>query len=223
MRPRPTKLKRRRFVHQIEQRVGGTSYFSLDSGRADGRVAAALGFGDFAVLYRLSAQASALVEAFDRSGIPYQVVGQEPLWSCAGVRVLLDALWLLESPRSLLHLEALLAAVVRVDTAAADAQLLAHSLLPTLPAALQQLAADTRRPSSGAAEPGWLLDRTGSNLGDPEPCGVHRSACSVPGAERTLSQQLAERALPFGGGAATFWQMALLESAGIGLTCVRIV
>src|SRR5690606_15003658 len=52
-------------VHRIEQMVGGTSYFSLDSGRVDERdeAAAPRTFDDFAVLYRLNAQARALEEA----------------------------------------------------------------------------------------------------------------------------------------------------------------
>jgi DNA helicase-2/ATP-dependent DNA helicase PcrA len=64
-------------VHQIEQLVGGTSYFSLDSGRVSGTAPPeSLAFADFAVLYRLSAQSRLLVEALERSGIPYQVARQ---------------------------------------------------------------------------------------------------------------------------------------------------
>ena len=48
-------------VHQIEQLVGGTSYFSLDSGRVDGDVPnAQRSFADFAVLYRTGAQSRLL-------------------------------------------------------------------------------------------------------------------------------------------------------------------
>jgi len=94
-------------VHQIEQMVGGTSYFSLDSGRASGEtLAAARSFADFAVLYRLSAQSRLLVEAFDRSGIPYQTVGQTPLTAHKAVREVLAWLWLLHNPRSQAHLKA---------------------------------------------------------------------------------------------------------------------
>ena len=63
-------------VHQIEQLVGGTSYFSLDSGRVESSGQARRDFGEIAVLYRLNAQSRLLVEAFERSGIPYQVAGQ---------------------------------------------------------------------------------------------------------------------------------------------------
>lgn len=91
-------------VHQIEQLVGGTSYFSLDSGRAAGDVpAAARSFADFAVLYRLGAQSKLLIEAFDRSGIPYQTVGQTPLHAYTEVRQVLAHLWLLYNPVSRLH------------------------------------------------------------------------------------------------------------------------
>ena len=94
-------------VHQIEQMVGGISHFSLDSGRVTGEApAAARSFADFAVLYRLSAQARLLVEAFDRSGIPYQTIGQAPLASHKAVREVLAHLWLLYNPRSPAHVGA---------------------------------------------------------------------------------------------------------------------
>ena len=86
--PAPTdKAEAEYVVHQIEQMVGGTSYFSLDSGRVDERTAAVTrDFGDFAVLYRLNAQAALLVEALERSGIPYQVVGQASPYAARPVR-----------------------------------------------------------------------------------------------------------------------------------------
>jgi superfamily I DNA/RNA helicase len=98
-------------VHQIEQMVGGTSYFSLDSGRATGDTqAVARSFADFAVLYRVAAQSHLLAEAFDRSGIPYQTAGQTPLYAHPAVREVLAYLWLLHSPGSRLHLTTILAA-----------------------------------------------------------------------------------------------------------------
>ncbi|MEZ4835131.1 MAG: UvrD-helicase domain-containing protein [Caldilineaceae bacterium] len=96
-------------VHQIEQMVGGTSYFSLDSGRVDDdTVPVERSFADFAVLYRFNAQARLLQEAFDRSGIPYQTVGQTPLYACAPVRAVLDLLWIAHNPQSRLHWERVL-------------------------------------------------------------------------------------------------------------------
>jgi DNA helicase-2/ATP-dependent DNA helicase PcrA len=60
-------------VHQIERMIGGSAFFSLDSGRVDGpEHGADLGFSDFAVLYRTEAQSEPLVEALARSGMPFQ-------------------------------------------------------------------------------------------------------------------------------------------------------
>ncbi len=115
-------------VHQIEQMMGGTSYFSLDSGRAEGRPPASRDFGDFVVLYRLSAQARPLIEAFERSGIPYQVVGQASFWAQEAPRQALAFLWLLENPRSTVHLEQMLAAA-----GVATPEALAHRLSALLP------------------------------------------------------------------------------------------
>ncbi len=117
-------------VHQIEQMVGGTSYFSVDSGRLDGDASAEPGgaeraFGDFAVLYRLGAQSRALIEAFDRSGIPYQCAGHAPLAADAAVRQVLAHLWLAVQPRSKVHLAAVLAAGKPAFPAAAQANVAA--------------------------------------------------------------------------------------------------
>jgi DNA helicase-2/ATP-dependent DNA helicase PcrA len=59
-------------VHTIERLIGGSTFFSLDSGRVAGHEGDALSFADFAVLYRTEAQAAALVEGLARSGIPFQ-------------------------------------------------------------------------------------------------------------------------------------------------------
>ena len=88
-------------VHRIEQMVGGTSMFSRDSGRvgdADAGDAEVRSFADFAVLHRLGSQRVALVEAFDRSGIPYQVVGQAGLAEHREVRGALALLRLPDHP-----------------------------------------------------------------------------------------------------------------------------
>ncbi len=60
-------------VHQIEKMLGGTSLFSKDSGRIDNDAVASYGFGDIAVLFRLSRQSLLLEQALDHSGIPYQI------------------------------------------------------------------------------------------------------------------------------------------------------
>ena len=65
-------------------------------------------FADFAVLYRLGAQSQPLSEALQRSGIPYQMVGQTPLAAYLEVEEVLAYLWLIYNPDSVFHLEQIL-------------------------------------------------------------------------------------------------------------------
>ncbi len=68
----PTDRAEAEFVVQtIEGLIGGHNFFSIDSGRSNG-AGETLSFGDIAVLHRTGSQSAALVEAFDRSGIPYK-------------------------------------------------------------------------------------------------------------------------------------------------------
>ncbi|MEE8524061.1 MAG: UvrD-helicase domain-containing protein [Thermoanaerobaculia bacterium] len=79
-------------VQSIEQLLGGTSYFSLDSGRVGDDGDDALSFDDFAVLYRTDAQSVAVIEALERAGIPFQKRSHSRLADCPEVRQLLEAL-----------------------------------------------------------------------------------------------------------------------------------
>lgn len=96
-------------VHEIERMVGGTSYFSIDSGRvSDQGNAAEYSFADFAVLYRTRSQSRLLVEAFARSGMPFQTVGEMSFWETPEIDKLLNYLRFLCSPEAGLYLEKIL-------------------------------------------------------------------------------------------------------------------
>jgi len=56
----------------IDRLLGGASFHSLDSGRADGHEHGKLGLSDIAVLYRADAQAGPLTQALTRAGLPFQ-------------------------------------------------------------------------------------------------------------------------------------------------------
>jgi DNA helicase II / ATP-dependent DNA helicase PcrA len=56
----------------IDRLLGGSSFHSLDSGRADGHAAHGLALADIAILYRTDAQASPLGQALTRAGLPFQ-------------------------------------------------------------------------------------------------------------------------------------------------------
>jgi DNA helicase-2/ATP-dependent DNA helicase PcrA len=77
-------------VITIEQALGGSSFFAIDSSRTGGREAA-LSFADFAVLYRTDAQAAVLCEALARSGIPFRRHSHAPLAQEPSVRAVLEA------------------------------------------------------------------------------------------------------------------------------------
>src|SRR5262249_20024227 len=79
-------------VKAIERMIGGHSFFSIDSGRANGSGERNVSFGDFAVLYRTDVQSAALCEAFDRSGIPYKRSSHAALTDDPAVRALLHEL-----------------------------------------------------------------------------------------------------------------------------------
>jgi len=63
-------------VHEIEARIGGTSHYNLLNAKQSGDFAdTSYSFADFAIIYRTNAQGAAIEEAFQASGIPYQVIG----------------------------------------------------------------------------------------------------------------------------------------------------
>ena len=92
-------------VHQIERMIGGTSYFSLDSGRVEDEDQKERSFSDFAVLYRFGALSHPLIEAFKRSGIPYQTAGDTSFYESKEIKEMLSYLWFIFNPESNLYRE----------------------------------------------------------------------------------------------------------------------
>jgi len=81
----------------IEDLVGGTGFHSIDTRRVkDANLSHALSYADFAVLYRTHLQSRVLSEAFDRSGVPYQVASRENLFMQPGLPELLSYLKVVE-------------------------------------------------------------------------------------------------------------------------------
>lgn len=79
-------------VHTMERMIGGWSFFSMDSGRSITGAGLELSFSDFAVLYRTDAQSGLLMEALQRSGIPFQKRTHDALMERPGVRAVVEAL-----------------------------------------------------------------------------------------------------------------------------------
>ncbi len=64
-------------VKEIEARIGGTSHYQMmHTKEMNDFSGESYSFSDFAVLFRTNAQAKAIEDAFETSGIPYQVVGR---------------------------------------------------------------------------------------------------------------------------------------------------
>ena len=83
-------------VHTIEELLGGTSYFSFDSGRVDElseRLQQDISFDDIAVLTRTRAQAGPLLEAFERAGMPVQSRSHQRLADHPEIRPLIHELY----------------------------------------------------------------------------------------------------------------------------------
>ena len=79
-------------VQSLEEILGGHSFFSIDSGRSAEVQGHDFSFSDFALLYRTDAQAAALTEALQRSGMPFQQRSHDPLLAHPGVAALVDTL-----------------------------------------------------------------------------------------------------------------------------------
>jgi DNA helicase II / ATP-dependent DNA helicase PcrA len=79
-------------VQSIDRLLGGASFLSLDSGRADGGADHGLSFADVAVLYRTDAQSGPLADALGRAGMPFQKRSHDRLLDRPAVRALVRGL-----------------------------------------------------------------------------------------------------------------------------------
>ena len=76
----------------IDRLLGGSSFHSLDSGRADGHGHGGIGLADIAVLYRTDAQAASLGQGLTRAGLPFQKRSHDLLDRRPGVAEILREL-----------------------------------------------------------------------------------------------------------------------------------
>lgn len=208
-------------VHQIEKMVGGTSYFSLDSGRVSDDDAGTRTFGDFAVLYRLNALSTMLQTAFDRSGIPYQTTGDVPLFARPEAQQLLDFLWFAYQPHSNLHLQSILDAKLDANTIAklmATAEKRGESLWQAMQhdLILANLTPSQRRTvQSGIADLRSLLKETQTRpvaelLDYVSQACFPESYFTGTEARKTIFKQMRSRAIPFGRNLEAFLETTVL-------------
>jgi uncharacterized protein (TIGR00375 family) len=209
-------------VQRIEQMVGGTSYFSLDSGRVDGVANATRSFADFAVLFRLNALVAPLIEAFERSGIPYQAPAQTRLTAFSDVQDALAYLWLLHNPGDRLHLEQVISAGRSSKSAERMGALLkdwhgslvemfdVFSRLDGLAASQRRRMADLAVFWRGFAES--ATDRSVvESIGQVQAFLAQQRGAALPAATQERMQQLTLRAVSYGSQLGAFLTAMLLE------------
>lgn len=78
-------------VSKIESMIGGNSFFSFDSDRAEGQEEN-YSFSDFAILYRTSTQLKPVIEALQRSGMPFVKLSNDLLCENKHIRNFLQGL-----------------------------------------------------------------------------------------------------------------------------------
>ena len=115
-------------MQSLERVLGGHSFFSIDSGRSADAEACDFSFSDFAVLYRTEAQAPPIVEALERSGMPFQRRSHRRLLDHPGVSVVVEALH--ESPGTGSLRERIETASLRSDLDAAKQREACELLIP---------------------------------------------------------------------------------------------
>ena len=174
----PTEKAEAEFIVQsLEQALGGHSFFSIDSGRSADAGGHDLSFSDFAVLYRTEAQAAALAEALQRSGMPFQHRSHRRLLEHPGVGALLDALR--EAPGAGPVRERLEAACCGVERSAGEAPE-AGSVRERPEAAC----CGVERPAGEAPEAGPVRERSGTACAGVERPPAQRPETSRPGGRR---------------------------------------
>ncbi len=90
-------------VDTIEQLMGGSSFYSIDSGQVQTDEEEALAFSDFAILYRTDAQSKILCETLNRSGIPFQKRSHHSLTENVRAQTVLDTILDPSVKRGFLH------------------------------------------------------------------------------------------------------------------------
>jgi superfamily I DNA/RNA helicase len=104
----------------IDKLLGGASFHSLDTGRADGHAGGKLALADIAVLYRTDAQAVALGQALTRAGLPFQKRSHDLLGRRAAVPEILREMGGVAGPGAAGVAERLRAAVQRLASSSQD-------------------------------------------------------------------------------------------------------
>lgn len=91
-------------IKEIERLMGATSHYSIyRRGENTSSTDSSYSFSDFAVLFRLNAQIKRVEDAFEDSGIPYQIVGKKNIFSREETRAIISYLHIIDNPEEDIH------------------------------------------------------------------------------------------------------------------------
>ena len=89
----------------IEKLVGGTSFFSMDTGKADLDNQKEYSFEDFAILCRTRRQCKTFINVFEKEGIPFQAADKNSLCEMNGIRELISLCRIMAKNESFLDID----------------------------------------------------------------------------------------------------------------------
>jgi len=89
----------------IEKLVGGISFFSMDTGKADLDIQKEYSFSDFAILCRTRKQFEIFIKVFEKEGIPFQTADKTNLFEMSGIVELISLCRIMAKSDSFLDLE----------------------------------------------------------------------------------------------------------------------
>jgi len=89
----------------IEKLVGGTSFFSMDTGRAGLDVQKEYSFADFAILCRTRQQCRTFIKVFENEGIPLETADKNQVFNTKGICHLISLLRIMTHCESFLDIQ----------------------------------------------------------------------------------------------------------------------
>ena len=91
----------------IEKLVGGISFFSIDTGKADLDTQKEYSFADFAILCRTRKQCETFINVFEKEGIPFQTADKKRLFEMNGICQLISLCRIMAKSESFLDMESI--------------------------------------------------------------------------------------------------------------------
>ncbi|MBC8438938.1 MAG: UvrD-helicase domain-containing protein [Deltaproteobacteria bacterium] len=91
----------------IEKLVGGTSFFSIDTGKVDLDIQKEYSFADFAILCRTRKQCETFINVFEKEGIPFQTADKKNLFEMNGICQLISLCRIMAKSESFLDIESI--------------------------------------------------------------------------------------------------------------------